>query len=693
MLIGFPISCLFAWAFELTPEGLKRSKEIDHQESITHVTGRKLDFMVIGFMAIAVIFLTYEAYFDTDTDNVAEASNLIVKEASSTLTSEMPLNEHITSIAVLPFVNMSNDPEQEYFSDGLSEELLNVLSRIKQIKVAARTSSFFFKNKNMDIKEIAEKLDVEHVLEGSVRRSGTKLRVTAQLIQADSGYHLWSATYDYEFEDIFKIQDEISEAVVEQLKITLLNDQLATLTEHGTKIAAAQDSYLKGRYYMRSRTPEDLKNAVSAFQQSLRIDSHNQLAVSGLADTYYLQSLYSNSSERIYLKKVTNLLTPYLELLNNSAEMDTSIAAYYQSTKQLDKSIEFYQRAVSKNSNYAQLFHWFGSFYQFSEPNFEKSHALFLKAANLDPYSEIILINLFVINYFNGRIIEAENYLRLVNEIAPNASHNNALALKYYWRSGRDWHKAQQILNKQTIKSSQLNYDQAFNFYLALDDLDRANVEIEKALKQENYQANIVFNYYLMALTQYDKGLINDKNMDAFVLKKVIQYPHSDNITIEVELALKNKQFVNAKHLIKKSYPQMGLADVLLDQDVFISACYIFIKRALNEDVNEHLIKMVENYILRVEKMSNNPEVSYLELAYLKALINEPEQALTYLDTLYVKGDYYDGILFLKYSAFFADLRANPKFNNIVDTAEQKLMLKRSQFYQTEKIKPNYIIQ
>ena len=205
LAIGFPFAVFFAWAFELTPEGLKKEKDVDRSKSVTRITARKLDYVVIAVLVLALAYFTFDKFV---LDPLRDAELVQATTADK-------------SIAVLPFVNMSNDPEQEYFSDGISEELLNVLAQFPGLQVAARTSAFQFKGQNRDIAGIAKQLHVNHVLEGSVRKAGNRLRITAQLIDADSGFQLWSETYDRELDDIFAIQDEISAAIGDALMIEL----------------------------------------------------------------------------------------------------------------------------------------------------------------------------------------------------------------------------------------------------------------------------------------------------------------------------------------------------------------------------------------------------------------------------------------------------------------------------------------
>jgi TolB-like protein len=188
------------------------------------------------------------------------------------------------SIAVLPFVNLSSDPEQEYFSDGISEELLNVLAQIPSLRVAARTSSFQFKGDNRDIGEIAELLKVEHVLEGSVRKAGSRLRITAQLIEARNGYHLWSDTYDRELEDVFAIQDEISNAIADALRTQLgLADMASPAASRATANTSAYEAFLKGRALINQRGNAAITEAVEELERSIRLDPNYAPARAQLA--------------------------------------------------------------------------------------------------------------------------------------------------------------------------------------------------------------------------------------------------------------------------------------------------------------------------------------------------------------------------------------------------------------------------
>lgn len=217
IILGFPVALVLAWAFEFTPDGIKSQQVVD--ATGYEKSGSKLNTVIFSVMALAIVFLGIDNY-------VLEDSSLAPEQIASESPPSTDLDNTETadlekSIAVLPFANQSNDPDQDYFAEGLSEELLNRLARIQDLLVAGRTSSFYFKGSNASMSEIGRELGVAHILEGSIRKSGNDIRISAQLIRADNGFQLWSDTYDRSLEDIFAIQDEIAEAVITALSVTL----------------------------------------------------------------------------------------------------------------------------------------------------------------------------------------------------------------------------------------------------------------------------------------------------------------------------------------------------------------------------------------------------------------------------------------------------------------------------------------
>ncbi|MDH4029604.1 MAG: tetratricopeptide repeat protein [Chromatiales bacterium] len=268
LAIGFVPAVISAWAFELTPEGFRREAEVDHDSAVIRRMTRRLDRLFLVALALALGFFVFDKFVldpARDAEELATARQEARQEGRSDAIVESFGDK---SIAVLPFVNMSSDPEQEYFADGISEELLNLLARIPTLRVISRSSAFSFKGKDVNIPEVAEQLNVAHVLEGSVRKSGNKIRITAQLIEARSDTHLWSETYDRTLDDIFAIQDDVAAAVVEQLKLALLGE--APRAERANPQAYAL--YIQASQLFAMANQEEYGRAEELVRQALQID-------------------------------------------------------------------------------------------------------------------------------------------------------------------------------------------------------------------------------------------------------------------------------------------------------------------------------------------------------------------------------------------------------------------------------------
>ncbi|NIM70538.1 MAG: hypothetical protein GTN86_08080 [Xanthomonadales bacterium] len=294
--IGFVPALIFAWAFELTPEGIKRERDVDRAQSITPQTGKKLDRVIIGILAVVVAwFLFDEFYVEPGAQNVGPS----VAEGGQPATAAggAPAGMGQKSIAVLPFVNMSADAENEYFSDGIAEELLNVLVRVSALDVASRTSSFAYKGKDLPLSQIARELGVNHILEGSVRKSGNRVRITAQLINAGTDRHLWSDTYERELDDIFDIQEEISNAIVDELKVALNVDERRAISraQHPTENTEAYELYLQGRFKWRQRLEDNIRTSITLFERAIKLDPDFAKAHEALASAYAVLPAWSGA--------------------------------------------------------------------------------------------------------------------------------------------------------------------------------------------------------------------------------------------------------------------------------------------------------------------------------------------------------------------------------------------------------------
>ncbi len=319
LALGFPVVLFFSWAYEVTPEGIKRESEIDRTQSITHVTGRKLDRAIFAVLVIALAYFAYDKFVLSAKRNAAliEATTQVVIE-QTTAESERSAEPEKT-IAVLPFVNMSNDPDQDYFSDGVSEELLNALVKIEGLDVTSRTSAFAYKGSSLSIPQIAAELGVAYVLEGSVRKAENKLRITVQLIDTKDDRHLWSESYDRTLADIFVIQSEIANAIANALRDSLgmtgeVSVEFPVLTDN----MSAYDLYMKGRDAFTYRAKHtDITDSVKYLEQSLALDPNFIAAMEMLAAAYSIMPVwwyFSPQEAQKYLDEAMALTDRVLEI-------------------------------------------------------------------------------------------------------------------------------------------------------------------------------------------------------------------------------------------------------------------------------------------------------------------------------------------------------------------------------------------
>jgi adenylate cyclase len=323
------------------------------------------------------------------------------------------------SIAVLPFVNMSADVDNEYFCDGLAEDLLTALSKIGGIKVAARTSSFSFKGKSVEVGEIGERLSVKTVLEGSVRRSGDKLRITAQLINAADGYHLWSERYDRQMDDVFAIQDEITGAIVHNLKVELLG-----LPERDPVNLDAYNETLKGRHWLSKRTAEDLQKGVTCFERALEFDPGYAPAFAGLADSYNLLGAGDYA-----VLQPSEAFPKAKDAAIKAIEIDPSLASAHAALGwaamcydwDLNTSEQHFLRSISLNPNYSTAHHWYGMLLA-QRGDFDKAVAEIKTARDLDPLSPIVNADVAWVYYFARRFDDAVHQCRKMVEVEPDFS-------------------------------------------------------------------------------------------------------------------------------------------------------------------------------------------------------------------------------------------------------------------------------
>ncbi len=458
IVLGFPLALLFAWAFELTEGGIKLTKDVPQTESVAKYTGRKLDFAIIGILIIAVIYLGYELRGHDEDPTIAlqPTAQESVDQAGEQPggQSTIQVTDDRIGVAVLPFVNISNDPDNEFFSDGISEELLNVLVKVKSLRVPSRTSSFKYKGSDLDIPEIAGELNVDHVLEGSVRKDGNKVRVTAQLIEVGSDSHLWSETYDRELNDIFAIQEEISAAIVDALKVTLGTEEQTAIArvQQATADPRAYELYMQARYQWRLRGEGPIRESIRLFEHAVELDPDYARAWSGLAAAWTVLEGYSDVTALELESSVYRAANQALMLDPNLGEpyavmswMDGNFGRYEAMRQKLDK-------ALSLDPNNATALLWLG-IHHLSMGRLAEAHSWFDRGHKTDPGYGILTAYLGYSMWLQG---DPEPALPLLADAYDQGWTSGALAITSINVQLGDWVEAERWASRVPVFATYL---------------------------------------------------------------------------------------------------------------------------------------------------------------------------------------------------------------------------------------------
>jgi TolB-like protein len=424
MVVGVIPVLIFSWAYEMTPEGLKPESEVEHDQSVTLQTARKLDRVTIVLLLIVVGIVVADRFIPESGDISVDSqkADLIQPEPNKLIASKpAQAADGRQTVAVIPFVNMSDDETNEYFSDGISEELLNVLVRIKSLRVPSRTSSFTFKGSDKKLAEIGQELGVDHILEGSVRKAGNRIRVTAQLIEVKTDTHLWSATYTRELDDIFAIQDEIAQAIVNALQLTLSGAGNQSLSAHSTTNIDAYNKYLLGRHLWNQRTwsSDSLLAAIKPLREAVEIDPGYDQAWAALAETYILIPTYNLGTVEEFVPLGREATSKALAINPDSARALTAsgfIKANFDYN--WDGANADFERAITLEPGYAIAHFWYGNFLNVQR-RLEEALVQLQQAMDVDPLSAIVRHTPGYMLLWAMRPDEAEIHFMRALELGP----------------------------------------------------------------------------------------------------------------------------------------------------------------------------------------------------------------------------------------------------------------------------------
>jgi TolB-like protein/Flp pilus assembly protein TadD len=425
LMLGFPVAVVFAWAFEMTPEGLRKEKDVDRSQSITSQTAKKLNNTILVLMALAIVYLLFDKFsapaqpgsdhFSQQTSgqaqpgsdhfsqqaagqttNANEKSALTPVEAIAQASNEAEPIISRQSIAVLPFDNRSPDANDAYFAEGIHDDLLTNLSRIGALKVISRTSVAQYKGTEKTIPQIAAELGVATIMEGAVQRSGNQVRINVQLIDAQTDEHLWAEIFDRELtaSNLFAIQSEISEAIASALEATLTSDEQQQINTVPTQNLLAYEAYLRGKQLMATRNASNLEQALAEFETAVKLDPQFALAWVGKADTLTLLPGYSTYPAKESFEKAKAAIERALAINDRLGEAYASLSRVLRYQNEWDLAEAALKKSIELTPNYATAWLWYSGYLSNFPLRIDESLEMVLKAYELDPYSAIIGSNL-----------------------------------------------------------------------------------------------------------------------------------------------------------------------------------------------------------------------------------------------------------------------------------------------------------
>ena len=376
IIIGLPVALVLAWAFEITPEGIKRTETADRMPAVAERKKHTwIYIVVVGAIVSITLFLLGRYSAISGAPRHTEAAAGIPEK----------------SIAVLPFDNLSRDPDNAYFAEGVQDEILTRLAKVADLKVISRTSTQHFKSVPENLPQIAKQLNVTNILEGSVQKAKDQVRVNVQLINALTDAHLWAEIYDRKLTDLFSVESDIAKTIADTLQAKLTGSESTAMSNKPTENPEAYELYLKGRFFWNKRTGQDLKTACDYFQQAIAIDPHYATAYAGLAESYILIPLFDAGSPQDYFPKAKAAAERAIELQETSAEAHTALGLLLCfSDVNFAQSEKEFKRAIELNPNYATAHHWFGNALLVALGRFNEAISENKRAVELDPLSLII---------------------------------------------------------------------------------------------------------------------------------------------------------------------------------------------------------------------------------------------------------------------------------------------------------------
>jgi len=685
--VGFVITLFFAWAFELTPEGVKRESEVDRSQSIVQHTGQKLNYAIIAMLVLALGYFAWDKFVTQPRDVTAASTAAAELEADA-------LNE-THSIAVLPFVNMSEDSSNEYFSDGLTEELLNMLAKIQKMRVAGRTSSFAFKGKDDDLRTIGEKLNVESILEGSVRKdeARNRVRITAQLVNVEDGYHLWSETYDRDLVDIFAIQEEIARKVADALKVTLLGEDEARITAQAVTDISAYDLYLRGLQQLNTHSYAGLNDALASFALATEQDANYLPARLKLAQTWLDLAFTGAVTRAEAIENSQPIVTSILEIDPVNTDAHVLMARVMTFAGDDASRVVEVKRALDSDPRNVEALREMGRYLYFNGSDVKKGLEYVKEAERIDPYSIDVLWDLIAFYAFTCQPELTKPYAQRTAEVQPDNPNR-------YWGPGMGYMLCGQLANSlgYQVKAVTLDPDDyelpagIASVWVDLGDLEQAEVWAKLADQLGADQPYPIATRVRLYQYREQYGLASDMAKRALDLnldnragsKNVLRRTYISNLVRQEEI----QQAIDFYHA---QYP--GAFSTPLDVDLnsfrrrneLLDIAQLLQMQDPASERAAELIDAAEQKILLIDE-SFLPWQRALDRARLAAARNNKQEALQQLERAYDLGLRLRWRNLLLSNIAFNSLHDEPEFKQLIARLEEDMERQRELAYQMPEV-------
>ncbi len=682
LILGFPLALIFAWVFEMTPEGIKRERDIDRSQSITPQTGRKINTLIIVLLVLAIATVVVDRLIPETAQQTAQEiapsddRSAVIVEGDTQAAAEPSVEPEAASdeksVAVLPFANRSANEADVYFVDGIHDDILTQLARIGDLKVISRTSVEKFRNTSQSMGEIGDALGVKNILEGGVQRAGDRVRINVQLIDVDSDEHLWADTYDRQLttENIFAIQSEISTAIAEALRATLSPEEKAQLATEQTQNLEALEAYFLGRQAMAKRTSSSLAEAEEHFKRAIELDPNYALVYVALADTYSLQAVYSGKSAEGQARLGEPLVRKALAINDRLGEAYISLAETVPLVSPAESAEDpgtLYRKGIELAPGYATGHHWYGN-WLVGEGRFEEGCERLRQAVRLDPLAPVLRTSLGNALQSLGRFDEASLEYESSIRLDPGFANGHSRLGRMEWFVNGRVDKALVHMHK-AVELDPGNPGYVFDLVMMRTDIgdwDQADQLLERVLAIDSEF------YSLLApmLVNLNRGRAADVVADA---EGLIAIDGSDIGALYV-LGLndrRNGEVERAMRRYRNAFPQwFEDAEPEIKQYNFISAVFLafFLREAGDEPRSDLLLDRILAFMQPLPRVGGYGYAPFK--AYAFAVRGDKRESLAALRAAVDDGWRNFWRLFLKYDPVFASLQDAPEYQAIVAGVE-----------------------